>query len=471
VTTDNNIVGEVMVALDHELLKEMEVESIGHRLMILKSIYDIKVSQEIPFESDHYVPLSMLIEFYFIHGDNANFSFIAADDGTNINATRADLTQIKEMIRVRDERIIQVEKDLRKITDEYRKLREEFLPIVKMAKDRSQPLPPTGLNGGNSNNNQGYQQHNGFSSLKQSKPPAIMTETKGGLTRKLSTRNNLYSTQKQSPTQIPIEAPLDPSAAAMAASTHLTSSMAGAVQHATIPSPTSPSNVPQTAPLARSYQTPSLSRNNTHDRDTHESLISSTSNLGENNNNSSNNRSASGGTNNSGSGGRSGGRHYVNTAVAANSTSNPNANGQSTPEPPHSAGLSGKEPSVEIFKSFRVSMDDPCYKVLPAALKQYKIDADWRTYALYIVYGDQERCLGLDEKPLTLFKQLMHEKKKPMFMLRKTGATEGEPLGPGLGVGIGAGGGSGGQVQIGGGGGGARYGSQGSQGAVPGGVL
>jgi hypothetical protein len=75
--------------------------------------------------------------------------------------------------------------------------------------------------------------------------------------------------------------------------------------------------------------------------------------------------------------------------------------------------------SVEIFKPFRVSMDDPCYKVPPAALKKYNINASWWHYALYIVYGDQERCLRLNEKPLILFKQLDKEGKKPMFMLRK----------------------------------------------------
>jgi len=64
-------------------------------------------------------------------------------------------------------------------------------------------------------------------------------------------------------------------------------------------------------------------------------------------------------------------------------------------------------------------MEDPCYKVLPAALKKYNINAPWEQYALYIVYGDKERCLGMDEKPLILFKQLDKEGKKPMFMLRK----------------------------------------------------
>lgn len=70
-------------------------------------------------------------------------------------------------------------------------------------------------------------------------------------------------------------------------------------------------------------------------------------------------------------------------------------------------------------------MDDPCHKVLPAALKKYNINADWRQYALYIVYGDQERCLALDEKPLILFKQLDREGRKPMFMLRKSAPTDG----------------------------------------------
>lgn len=79
-------------------------------------------------------------------------------------------------------------------------------------------------------------------------------------------------------------------------------------------------------------------------------------------------------------------------------------------------------------------MEDPCEKVLPAALRRYNIVADWRQYSLYIVYGDQERCLDLQEKPLILFKQLDKEGKKPMFMLRRkaTDVQGGGPLsGPG----------------------------------------
>ncbi len=54
--TENEIVGEALVALRHEELKEMAIMSVGHRLTILKGVYDIKVKQEIPIDSDHYIP-------------------------------------------------------------------------------------------------------------------------------------------------------------------------------------------------------------------------------------------------------------------------------------------------------------------------------------------------------------------------------------------------------------------------------
>lgn len=79
--------------------------------------------------------------------------------------------------------------------------------------------------------------------------------------------------------------------------------------------------------------------------------------------------------------------------------------------------------SVEIFKSFRVGIEDPTRKVLPAALKKYNIRRPWREYELYIVYGAIERCLGMDEKPLILFKELDREGLKPMFMLRRIFST------------------------------------------------
>ncbi|KAM5342062.1 hypothetical protein ACJ41O_015093 [Fusarium nematophilum] len=89
------------------------------------------------------------------------------------------------------------------------------------------------------------------------------------------------------------------------------------------------------------------------------------------------------------------------------------------PPPPRPEPETSDSPSTEIFKSFRVGMEDPCWKVLPLALRKYNIDAAPDQYMLYIVYGDRERLLGPEEKPLVLFKQLDKEGEKPMFMLRR----------------------------------------------------
>lgn len=48
--------GEALIALRHEELKEMAIMSIGHRLTILKGVYDVKIKQEIPIDSDHWMP-------------------------------------------------------------------------------------------------------------------------------------------------------------------------------------------------------------------------------------------------------------------------------------------------------------------------------------------------------------------------------------------------------------------------------
>jgi hypothetical protein len=38
----------------------MGITSVGHRLTILKSVYDVKKAQDVPIESDHYMPPSRL---------------------------------------------------------------------------------------------------------------------------------------------------------------------------------------------------------------------------------------------------------------------------------------------------------------------------------------------------------------------------------------------------------------------------
>ncbi|KIX04269.1 uncharacterized protein Z518_05136 [Rhinocladiella mackenziei CBS 650.93] len=397
---EHGIEGEALVALKHDELKEMGIASVGHRLTILKNVYDMKVNQDIPIEPDDYVPPT------------------AEQNPQHEMATKEEISRLaKSILRLRDERIAQAEAQLTRLADDYRKLRQELLPVFKMAKERSEPLPYAPYQNA-AISPEMYQ---------QDVSPPITTQSvpeKTSLTRTFSKKLGLSSTPKNnSPTHIPNtihegrtlteNSSLDPSAAANLASNSLTASMSGGVlPHPSpgVPSPTSPLPY-QHQPLApRSYQREGSSAIPRYDgvddaaarinqvtieRDPPTSAKSVSAKLNPSNSTISN----------------------ASTLVPPREQS-----ASVPPQLPSSAATGhtpGEAPSVEIFKSFRVGLEDPCYKVLPAALRKYNIQADWRQYALYIVYGDQERCVGLEEKPLALFKDLDREGKKPMFMLRK----------------------------------------------------
>lgn len=393
---ENEIVGEALVALKHDELKELGIASVGHRITILKAVYEIKIEQDIPIDPDSYIPQSA--------EPNPQYDMATKDDMHRL---------ARSILKLRDERIIQLETQLMKIADEYRKLRQELLPVFRNIKE-SEHLPQVPIT----------------TAIPETvaSPPIQTTSGVGGLARTFSKKLFLGSNSNpktHSPTHIPNSIPegkaltdsssLDPSAAATVASNSLTASMSGGSlpgNSPSMPSPTSPypyaqqslaptsyrrdgsaagisrydgaeDGIPRTVPTPTPPSDPPNSGKSTSSRMTrYESTLSSAS-----------------------------------TAIGGNSVHNSMVpqplSSSSTPTPGSEA------PSVEIFKSFRVGLEDPCWKVLPAALRKYNIQADWRAYALYIVYGDQERAVGLEEKPLSLFKDLDREGKKPMFMLRK----------------------------------------------------
>ncbi|RDW83065.1 hypothetical protein BP5796_04556 [Coleophoma crateriformis] len=82
--------------------------------------------------------------------------------------------------------------------------------------------------------------------------------------------------------------------------------------------------------------------------------------------------------------------------------------------------------SVEIFKSFRVSMHHTTADILPRCFLKYGIHTTLDEYALFIVCGEKERCLAMEERPLRIYKTLTKEGKSPVFMLRKISNLEEE---------------------------------------------
>ncbi|CUA78048.1 hypothetical protein RSOLAG22IIIB_02663 [Rhizoctonia solani] len=104
-------------------------------------------------------------------------------------------------------------------------------------------------------------------------------------------------------------------------------------------------------------------------------------------------------------------RNASSASISAN-ISNPGINGGKDSKP------SSRDGEQNPYKSFKVTLDDPCWKVLPAALKKYRISDDWQNYAMFICYGNTDRCLSYDEKPLLLFQRLKDANKNPVFTLR-----------------------------------------------------
>jgi hypothetical protein len=290
-----------------------------------------------------------------------------------------------DQLAIRDERIAIAEKEMRRITDEYRRLREELLPVFRRIKESEQPLPlPAG------SAPQSYSHSFGFDGSALSPPSQPATTNGSNLARNFSTKKLFLSSAPKggSPTYLQTtqehQQPFDP----VAERSVLTSSHLAAISGS--PSPGHSSHVPSptSPPTVSSFP---------------------------------GNATASGRSTFLSEAEQYGGYQRETAKEAAGAIRRKNAPPQLADTSAAPASSNASISGGEIYKSFKVSMEDPCYKVLPAALKKYNINAPPEDYALYIVCGKEERCLQHDEKPLILFKQLDKEGKKPMFMLRRLG--------------------------------------------------
>lgn len=353
---EGGIVGDALIFLQHEELIELGVRSVGHRLTILKAVYEQKIRNGVKIEEGDYVPLS------------------AEAEKADMNATQDDIARVIESIRLRDQRIIAAEAELRvmkqdldRIAEENKKLREEALPMMRLMKDQSTPLPDPA----------GGTLPSPREALPTKQPEATAPkENKGSsLSRKFSTKKLFLggAPKNPSPTHPPqSQAPaprevrddggghLEASAAAMAASSHLTASMTSQTSpnstHAQQLSPTSPAYSTQAPSSGGSYHHPTSAVQRSFPRDA-ASIRHGYSHNPED-------TPAS---------------HSSQWSNASTAVGDPPATARAqdrrrrdapTPSPRDDDGASTRErdrdnPQVEIFKSFRVSIEDPCRVVLP----------------------------------------------------------------------------------------------------------
>ena len=379
---EEKVDGLALVSLQHDELRELGVSSAGHRLTILKAVYERKVRSGFKVEEGDYIPPS------------------ATEDKNDMQATQDDIARVIESIRLRDQRIIaaeaelrQMKQDLDRIAEENRKLREETLPIMRLVKDQRTPLPdPSGGTIPSPREPEAFKQQ-------ESQPPA----SKGSsLSRKFSTKKLFLggAPKQPSPTHPPPShtpqprevrddggGHLEASAAAVAASSHLTASMTSQQSpnsvHGQQLSPTSPAYSTQAPSSGGSYHHPTSAAQRSFPRDGGTSSRHDQRNYGH--------------TDDTGTGYSTNSQwSQASTAVAdppqTARTQDRRRNQQPTPSPRDDDGASTRDryyiyletatavchrlgltphsgdrdnPQVEIFKSFRVSIEDPCRVVLP----------------------------------------------------------------------------------------------------------
>ncbi|CBQ70036.1 MAP kinase pathway-interacting protein [Sporisorium reilianum SRZ2] len=451
----NGISGDVLVLLDDEALKDIGVVTIGQRLALLSAIYRLKQQFGIPIQEGDWVPKAVEAQ------EHASNSLSTAHMAT--------------ALRQRDDRIRLLESQILRLADYLARFQQDMASVARHVgvKAHSIDTPITlvsnSLHSHHSSSESSANSLSGFasnsdlasgaaSSLPMESPTsrnfaALVSPTRTGFAypagHAMSGFKPATLTSARSDS-ISGNSPMTPTTTA-AQSYAASSSNAGAAgdlsptqsTHSATPTslgsqPGFPHQLPsqqqqQQQPLsAGSSSTVSPTRRLAHQNSLAQpdaagpsrpragslgaanALSSSTSPFA----NSSSSTTAAG----SSPGERDGRK---DTAASAHADSSPKLAVAPTSGSSSSASASASAAAANAgssdsnpYKSFRVTLDDPCYKVLPAALKKYKINDDWRKYALFICYGKTERCLSYDEKPLLLFQKLKENEQSPVFMLR-----------------------------------------------------
>ncbi|GAA5855687.1 hypothetical protein JCM9279_003303 [Rhodotorula babjevae] len=393
---DHGISGDVLIHLDHAALKDVGVHSVGQRLAILKAVYDLKVAHDIPIEDGHYVPPSEDLD----------------------GAGPLPAYQILGLLSERDERIHRLESEVHSLHSALINLREDSLSVARGggggAGPSSKPRPsvrsPTGLGFVHPLSNSSTLSRSSSTPSRPRNPPPVaplgssslaLPQHAAGLPDSphspvVDSPRTMGDYQQQQQQQqhgqqyqaVNGHAHHDGSTATASASApHLQPAEISISGVATPTTPTAPMLIhPDSAHhggggggggggTPNSHLHPASSSS----RPDHPSPTTAT------------------------------------TATTSSSLS-PSASTSRTRE--GSSSTSTSAAADNPYRSFRVTVEDPCYKVLPAALKKYKINDDWRLYALFICYGNTERCLAYDEKPLLLFQKLKESNDNPVFMLR-----------------------------------------------------
>ncbi|KAJ1812183.1 hypothetical protein LPJ56_001499 [Coemansia sp. RSA 2599] len=116
---EHSIDGEVLINLDHESLKDLGIRALGKRLLVLKSIYFLKLQHDIPITSDSYVPQTVDVEPDYMQASSYQ----------------------RKQKRQTEENITRMMEEISTLSSEINTIRSDMQRIYRLSILENKPLP------------------------------------------------------------------------------------------------------------------------------------------------------------------------------------------------------------------------------------------------------------------------------------------------------------------------------------------
>ncbi|KAJ3221763.1 Adaptor for signal transduction [Clydaea vesicula] len=124
---ENDISGQVLLHANHDLLKELQITSVGQRISILKAIYNLKITQGLPVDFDDYIPETATLEQ-------------APREGWSLNKRKSrlpaeDYVRLENMVKDRDQAITILTREVNRLNTDLSNLKNELAPVWTLVKE------------------------------------------------------------------------------------------------------------------------------------------------------------------------------------------------------------------------------------------------------------------------------------------------------------------------------------------------
>ncbi|KAI8929857.1 hypothetical protein BC831DRAFT_238373 [Entophlyctis helioformis] len=423
---ENNITGDLLVHADHDMLKELDIATVGERIALLKAVYNIKVKSGIPIEEDDYVPESATppsasIEIWHTPALEGLVHVPVAEDGSRFEL------MISEQART----IERLNAEVAMLSTELRTLKDDLRPVWMLVAEYKT-----------------FQERLDIAASAVATPAtaASISQRERDLPAGISAAASPVSATTFAPFGILLQESAAPSGtlgsqgslglagnpSTLSAASALPSAISGqqmqpvAVNHQkNAKTTTATATVASASSTSSANAAPSTTSSIFASITGHGGLSAlSTSSAGKTSTKSpakSSQQAPFSMSLNTTKGSKAAHGDDLVSPVSARPAVSPGSVLKS-PDPDNGTirvyGHRLPNRENESYKSFRVNIMDNCMKIIPEVLKKYKVNENWQNYALFVQFRGKERCLSFNERPLVLVNKMRDGDELPEFYIK-----------------------------------------------------